>query len=185
MNIYNNCPEIESERFLLRLIQKQDCDDLLEVYSDKNALPYFNTDNCDGDNFYYTTKERMDEAIRFWKIAYENCWFARLSIIDKALSKVIGTVEICLRVSDDAFNNMCILRVDVSSDYEREDSLFDIFSLITPQVKDLFECKGVITKASIYAVDRINAIQKAGFIKSERLLVGKNGYSYDGYWIIN
>ena len=24
-------------------------DDLLKVYSDKNALPFFNSDNCDGD----------------------------------------------------------------------------------------------------------------------------------------
>lgn len=33
-------------------------------------------------------------------------------------SNVIGTVELCLRVSEDEFNNMGILRVDVRSDYE-------------------------------------------------------------------
>ena len=39
------------------------------------------------------------------------------------------------------------------------------------------------TKASIYAVERMRAIQRAGFIKSEHLLIGKTGYAYDGYWI--
>ena len=46
MNIYENCPILENKRFLIRLINKEDCDDLLEVYSDKNALPFFNIDNC-------------------------------------------------------------------------------------------------------------------------------------------
>ena len=45
-------------------------------------------------------------------------------------------------------------------------------------------CKGVFTKASIYAVERIKAIKKAGFSKSEHMMIGKNGYVYDGYWII-
>ena len=80
MNIYETCPTLKSERFILRLFQDEDCNDLLKVYSDKNALPFFNSDNCDGDNFYYATEERMAEAIRFWHMAYENGWFVRLSI---------------------------------------------------------------------------------------------------------
>ena len=71
MTIYETCPTLESENFILRLLQDNDCDDLLTVYSDKNALPFFNSDNCDGDNFYYSTKERMAEAIGFWHMAYE------------------------------------------------------------------------------------------------------------------
>ena len=182
MNIYSTCPTFESERLTVRLLQDEDCDDLLKVYSDKNALPFFNSDNCNGDNFYYATKERMSEAMSFWKTAYENGWFARLSIIDKSASSVIGTVELCLRVSEDAFNHMGILRVDVGSDYEREDFLYELFSLITPALEELLECKGVLTKAPIYAIDRISALQKAGFTKSEHMLIGGNGYAYDGYW---
>lgn len=183
MNIYETCPTLESEKFTIRLFQNGDCDDLLKVYSDKNALPFFNSDNCDGDNFYYATQERMAEAIRFWQVAYENGWFARLSIIDKEISSVIGTVELCVRVSEDAFNNMGILRVDVRSDYEQADLLYDIFSLITPEIEKMLGCKCVLTKAPLYAVERIKAIQKAGFSKSEHLLIGKTGYAYDGYWI--
>lgn len=184
MDIYSTCPVLESEKFTVRLLRDEDCDDLLKVYSDKNALPFFNSDNCNGDNFFYATKERMAEAISFWKTAYENRWFARLSIIDKSVSGVIGTVELCLRVSEDAFSNMGVLRVDVRSDYEREDALYDLFSLITPGLENILGCKGVLTKAPIYAVERIHAVQKAGFCKSEHLLIGQNGYAYDGYWTI-
>ena len=182
MNIYEVCPTLESEKFIVRLFDSNDCDDLLKVYSDKNALPFFNSDNCDGDNFYYATKERMMEALEFWKLSYENGWFVRLSIIDKSVSSVIGTVELCLRVSEDEFNNMGILRVDVRSDYEKEDMLFDIIALIQPHLSTMLGCKGVLTKAPIYAVERIKALQKAGFTKSEHLLIGKTGFAYDGYW---
>lgn len=184
MNIYETCPTLENEKFLLRLVEDGDCDDLLRVYSDKNALPFFNSDNCDGDNFYYATKERMTEALGFWNLSYENGWFARLSIVDKAVLHVIGTIELCLRVSEDEFNHMGILRVDVRSDYEKEDVLYDIITLIIPHIPEMLGCKGIMTKAPIYAVERMKAIQKAGFTKAEHLLIGKTGYAYDGYWII-
>lgn len=184
MNIYETCPTLENENFLLRLVKDEDCDDLLRVYSDKNALPFFNSDNCDGDNFYYATKERMTEALGFWNLSYKNGWFVRLSIVDKTASNVIGTIELCLRVSEDEFNNMGILRIDVRSDYEKEEVLYDIAELITPHLSEMLGCNGIITKAPIYAVERIKAIQKAGFTKSEHLLIGKNGHAYDGYWIM-
>ncbi len=184
MRIYESCPVLESEKFILRLFKEEDCDDLLKVYSDKNALPFFNSDNCDGDNFYYATKERMKEALTFWKMSYQNGWFARLSIVDKATSTVIGTVELCLRVSEDEYNNMGILRIDVRSDYEKEDELYDITSLITHHLAELLSCDGIITKVPIYAVERLKAIQKAGFSKSDQFLIGKTGYAYDGYWIM-
>lgn len=184
MNIYESCPVLESEKFLLRLSEEKDCADLLKVYSDRNALPFFNSDNCDGDNFYYETAERMAEAFSFWKLSYENGWFARLSIIDKAASSAVGTVESCLRVSEDAFHNMGILRVDVRSDYETEDVLYEIISLIAPRMEDMLGCRGVLTKAPLYAVERIKALQRAGFTKSEHLLIGKTGYAYDGYWTL-
>ena len=182
MNIYESCPVLESEKYIIRLFKDEDCDDLFKVYSDRNALPFFNSDNCDGDNFYYSTKERMSEAIGFWRMSYENGWFVRLSIVDKTTTSIIGTVELCLRVSDDEFNNMGILRVDVRSDYEEEKALYDIFALIVPKLDDMLGCKGVLTKAPIYAVERIKAIQKVGFTKSEHMLIGKTGYAYDGYW---
>ena len=46
-------------------------------------------------------------------------------------------------------------------------------------------CNGVITKAPIYAIERIKAIKKVGYTKSNDLLIGKNGFKYDGYWVVN
>ena len=126
----------------------------------------------------------MTEALGFWEMAYENGWFVRLSIVDKGISRVIGTVELCFRVSEDAFNNMGIIRVDVRSDYEKEDVLDSIFSLCIPEAKMMLGCNGIITKVPIYAIERMKAIQAIGFTKSEHLLIGKTGYAYDGYWII-
>lgn len=180
MNIYKTCPTIENDYFLLRLVVDEDCEDLLKVYSDKNALPFFNSDNCNGDNFYYATKERMTEALGFWKMSYENGWFVRFAIVDKEISEVIGTIELCLRDSE----NRGVLRVDVGSDYEEENMLYHIFSLITPHISEWIGCATTITKAPIYAVERIKAIQKVGFAKLEDYLIGHNGYAYDGYWTI-
>lgn len=185
MNIYNDCPTIENDSYIIRLLDKDDCDDLLRVYSDKNALPFFNSDNCDGDNFYYATEERMKEAVSFWKTAYDNGWFARLSIIDKESGSVIGTIELCLRASEEEFNNIGMLRVDVRSDYEKEECLYSITALIIPHLSSMLGCRAVLTKAPLYAVERIKAIQKIGFTKSENYLIGKTGYAYDGYWTIN
>lgn len=47
----------------------------------------------------------------------------------------------------------------------------------------MINCKEVITKAPIYAVERIKAIKKIGFNKSDNLLIGgHDGYAYNGYW---
>ena len=98
-NIYENVPKFESEKFSLRFVDKADIDDLLEVYSDKNSLPFFNSDNCDGDNFYYPTKDKMEQAIDFWLKSYQTKWFVRWVIIDKISLKAIGTIELFNRTS--------------------------------------------------------------------------------------
>ena len=49
MNIYEQCPETESEHYRLRLTIPDDLEDLLKIYSDRFALPFFNSDNCHGD----------------------------------------------------------------------------------------------------------------------------------------
>ena len=40
MKVYEKCPQLESERFFLRLVEEKDGSDLLDVYGDKNALPF-------------------------------------------------------------------------------------------------------------------------------------------------
>lgn len=185
MSIYEQCPVIENEKYRFRLSCQEDLDGLLAIYSDRNALPFFNSDNCDGDNFYYTTRERMREAMAFWDYSYKNRWFARLTIIDKRHDSIIGTVELCARVSEDAFNGMCILRVDVGSNYETADVLTDIFTAVSPRTDELLGTRGIVTKAPIYAVERIAALKNCGYAPSAHLLIGgHDGYQYNGYWTL-
>ena len=80
---------------------------------------------------------------------------------------------------------MGILRVDVRSDHEKEEELFEIITLVTPCIPQMLGCTGILTKVPIYAIERIKAIQKAGFSRSEHLLIGKTGVAYDGYWILS
>ena len=54
MDVYENCPEFEDENYLLRMVCMEDKKDLLKVYSDKAAVPFFNGDNCGGDGFLLT-----------------------------------------------------------------------------------------------------------------------------------
>ncbi len=182
MSIYEQCPILENDDFILRLFDFDDLEDLFKVYSDKLALPFFNSDNCDGDIFYYPTHDRMQQALEFWQMSYEKHFFVRLSIVDKKVNQVVGTVELCVRESQDTFNHKAILRVDVRHDYEKEDCLLSIFSLIAPKIKSLLDCSGLITKVPIYAIDRLRVVQKLGFKKACDYLYGKTGYAYDGYF---
>ena len=180
MNIFDPALRFEGERFLLRPLCESDLDDLFAVYSDKRALPYFNSDNCHGDNFYYPTRERMAGALAFWRESFEKRQFVRLSVVDKANGRVVGTVELCRRVSSDAFNGMIILRVDVRSDYETESALGELFALLAPLSRE----GGLLTKAAPYAVDRIAAVKRAGFALSPDSLIGWDGRVYGDYWTL-
>ena len=182
-NIYKTQAQFENDRFLLRYVAEEDVDDLLEVYSEKNALPFFNSDNCHGDNFYYPTRERMAQAMEFWRFSYEQGYFVRWSIVDKKRRKVIGTVELFTRQEGDG---LCggVLRLDLRSDCENRETIESILALLLPRVPEYFS-DTVITKAPIYAVERIAALQRLGFSPLEHLLVGHDGYAYNGYWVKN
>ena len=88
------------------------------------------------------------------------------------------------RTANDDFNDVGVLRLDVRSDYEKSDVIRELFSLIIPDLYELFDCAEIITKIPLYAIERIDAAQKYGFVKSGNLLVGTNdNYAYNGYWI--
>ena len=184
-NIYERCPELENDRWLMRFVKEEDAENLLLVYGDKQALPFFNSDNCHEDNFYYNTKEKMDGAIRFWLSSYQDKWFVRLTIIDKKISKAIGTIEMFHRPSDDEFDGDGLIRLDVRPDYEKSEELQSIFELLIPESYTLLECEEIITKIPLYAVERIDAAKKIGFEKTDRLLVGsEDRHAYKNYWAI-
>ena len=89
------------------------------------------------------------------------------------------------RTAEDEFNNTGVLRLDLRSSRETADIIAAIISMIIPAAFDLFDCEEIITKVPIYAVERIEAVQKTGFKKTDRLLIGTiDGYAYKDYWFI-
>ena len=185
IDVYEFCPELENEKFVLRLIEDNDCDDLLKVYSDKNAVPFFNGDNCNGDDFYYATKERMKQAVDFWIFSYRERYFVRWVIFDKSKKEVIGTIELFHRDSViDAFDNCGLLRLDLRSDYEKKSVIENILSLIIEPTFDLFYCDKIVTKCWVNATDRKSALESLNFFASDKNLVGNDGTEYSEYWIL-
>lgn len=185
MDVYKLCPQIENQNYKLRLVCGNDCDDLLKVYSDKKAVPFFNSDNCDGDDFYYTTTETMRQAIDFWIYSYEHGYFVRFSIIDKKKSSVIGTIEIFNRTSDDYFTNCGLLRLDLAGNYEKRDTVREILSLTAKPIFEWFDCDMIATKAIPAATERISALKSSGFALSSEKLIGTHDHKeYDNYFVL-
>ena len=183
MNVYQDCPSFENEQYLLRLTTCEDVRDLLKVYSDIKAVPFFNSDNCHGDNFYYTTEERMRSAVDFWVEAYQKGWFVRWSIVDKTTSEVVGTIEEFRRDADDYFTNCGLLRLDLRSDYELSSEISSILSLIVQSSLQMFGCSMVATKALPIAVERRVALISLGFEEVAEPLVGFDGTKYYSYFV--
>lgn len=179
---YASFPIFGNERFHLRKIMPEDTDDLLKVYSDMKSLQYFNHDNCNGDDFRYSTKERMNEAMAFWENAYQNKRFIIWAIVDKNSSTVIGTIEQFHRDSMDDFNNCSLLRLDLRSDYEQKDMITNILKLIIPSSFELFSCDRIITKSFDGNIERENALYELGFRESMSPFIGNDNRSYFGYW---
>lgn len=180
--IYEICPQFENEKYLLRLVNEDDCRDLLKVYSDKKAVPFFNSDNCAGDDFHYTTESRMEEAIKYWIWEYSRQGFVRWSIIDKDAIEAIGTIELFHRDSNDYFTNCGLLRLDLRSDYENATEIEKVLSLIIKPTFELFDCDKIATKAIPEAKERIKALSNMGFVLSKEKLIGHDGTEYFNYY---
>ena len=184
-DVYSICPQFENEKYLLRLVSEKDCLDLLKVYSDEKAVPFFNSDNCHGDTFYYTTESRMKEAVDFWLLEYSGKGFVRWVIIDKFKDEAIGTIELFQRIADDYFTECGLLRLDVRSDYETADEIQNILFLIVSPAFELFHCNMIATKAKTDAKERRIALGKIGFCETSEKLIGHDGAEYDSYFILN
>ena len=183
-NPYEKCPIFENENFTIRFVDAADAPDLLLVYSDEKAVPIFNSDNC-VDNFHYTSLERMQKTIDFWQSEYQKKYYVRWTILDKNINHAICTIELFNRKADDYFNNCGLLRLDLRSDYERQDRIFEILSLILTFAFDLFDCPMLATKVPPFAAERKIAVEKLGFtLSEEKLIGGHNKEAYTDYYIL-
>lgn len=184
MNVYEQLPSFDGENFKLRGVKESDAEDLLKVYSDEKAVPFFNGDNCHGDDFHYTTIERVSGAIKFWLWSYDNGYFVRWAVVDKSSNSAVGTIE--LFHHDDeaaAYDNSGLLRLDLRSGYENEAAIKEILTLIKQPVFDLFGDK-IVTKVKSFASDRLAAVKSLGFILPEQPLKGQNGEEFNDYFVL-
>ena len=127
--IYEVCPVFENETLCLMQTEMEDANGLLACYSDKEAVPFFNADNCHGDTFYYDTLERMEQAIKFWCESYELKAFVRWTILLKATNEKIGTIEMFNRGMAKDFGMHGILRIDLQSKYEKSEIIESILDI--------------------------------------------------------
>ncbi len=184
IDVYEKCPVFEDSSYTLRMVTPDDCLDLLKVYSDVKSVPLFNSDNCGGDDFYYTTENRMIEAIKYWLWEYSRQGFVRWSIIDNQKKETIGTIELFHRDANDYFTNCGLLRLDLRSDYELYAEIIKILTLIIVPTFELFDCDKIATKAKPEAVERIKALDELGFSLSYEKLIGHNRTEYENYYVL-
>lgn len=182
IDVYEQIPDMESKQFLLREIEEADADDLLKVYSDKDAVSLFNSDNC-VNGFYYTSITEMKDTIAFWKREYQSKYYVRWAIIDKYDNCAIGTIELFNRRAKDYFNNCGFLRLDLRSDYEKQDIIEDILGVVIAETKEMFACEMIATKAISIAKERIRALEHKGFCLSEESVIGHDGTKYGFYYV--
>lgn len=183
MDVYEHCPQFSSARYWLRMVTLEDRDDLLKVYSDTNAVPIFNSDNCTGD-FYITTQEDMGRTIEFWLMEYGSRYYVRWSVIDRETGHAIGTIELFHRTAQDFFHHVGLLRLDLRSDYEKEAAITDILFLLLPHAWDLFSCDTIATKIPPCAQVRRAALSRLGFQPSPEKLYGHDGTAYGDYYTL-
>lgn len=175
-DIYDECPIYENNMITLRQTNMDDAQELLKCYSDEKAVPFFNSDNCHGDDFHYTTIEKMKQAIEFWDFSYKNKYFVRLTVIFD--NNIIGTVEMFHRIADDEFNHYGIMRIDLQSKYETKLVLDEILKISNENFYDAFNVGAILTKAIPYAIERIDSLTHNGFKPINGKLM-----TYDNYFV--
>ncbi|BCZ46264.1 hypothetical protein psyc5s11_23310 [Clostridium gelidum] len=177
-DIFKECPIYTTNVIKLRLTTLEDAMELLKCYSDEKAVPLFNSDNCHGDDFHYTTIERMKEAVDFWQYSYEHRYFVRLTVILNSTKEKIGTIEMFNRESEDEFNHFGLLRIDLRSKYENQKHINEILQIVNQDFYKAFDVDSILTKAIPNAAERIASLQSKGYVPLDKKVM-----IYDDYYV--
>jgi [ribosomal protein S5]-alanine N-acetyltransferase len=177
-DIYEECPMYKKKLITLRQTNMEDAQELLKCYSDEKSVPFFNSDNCHGDDFHYTTMERMEQAISFWDFSYKNKYFVRWTVILNDTKVKVGTIEMFHRVADDEFNHYGILRIDLQSDYEVQAVIDDILEIVNENFYKAFDVEAILTKAIPDSSERIISLVQKGYQPINRKFM-----IYDDYFV--
>jgi len=160
---YDICPVYETERFLFRLVKEEDAQDLLTCYADPQSARFFNSDNCTS-NFIFKTAEEIQNCIRFWIADYERRAYVRFTIVDKDSMRAVGTFECFAKPETfEGFGKVGILRIDLGSQFENEDDLTEILTMVESKLFDCFGVQSMLTKAVPEAEKRITALKRSGY----------------------
>jgi ribosomal-protein-alanine N-acetyltransferase len=178
-DIYEECPIYIKKLITLRQTNIEDTKELLKCYSDEKAVQFFNFDNCHGDDFHYTTIERMEQAIDFWNFSYKNKYFVRWTVILNDTKVKVGTIEMFHRIADDEFNHYGILRIDLQSSYETQPVIDEILEIVNENFYEAFEVEAILTKAISGATERITSLIQKGYQSINRKLT-----IYDDYFAV-
>jgi hypothetical protein len=177
-NVYEVCPVFRNDLIALRQTTIEDAEGLLKCYSDINAVPFFNSDNCNGDTFYYATIDRLMKAIEFWDYSYRNRYFVRWTVILNSTNEIIGTIEMFHRRAEDEFDHYGLLRIDLQSKFENKEVISSILEISNQQFYKLFDVSSILTKSLPIARERILSLKEKGFIP-----LGKKLMRYDDYFV--
>ncbi len=178
IDVYKECPILKNDFITLKQTTMEDAEELLKCYSDKEAVKFFNSDNCHGDDFYYTTVERMKQSIDFWDFSYKNRYFVRWTVILNDTNEKIGTIEMFNRGSEDEFNCYGVLRIDLQSKYEKQKYIDDILEIANENFFKLFNVNHILTKAIPYALERTLSLEKKAYVP-----LNKKMMEYDDYFV--
>jgi RimJ/RimL family protein N-acetyltransferase len=163
---YGKCPEFDTEHFHLRQVREEDAEDLLCFYGDLSGWIFF--ENALGNGIFSSSHppvEEMRTCIRSWLEAYKYKFYIRLSVVDKATGKPIGTIEI--------FDNMdkatrgAALQLDLSAPYETQVYITELLTLADKEFFPLFGFQYVIVWATPDAKERLQALHSHGYTAFE------------------
>ncbi|MBU5437492.1 GNAT family N-acetyltransferase [Tissierella sp. MSJ-40] len=177
-DIYEECPIYKKKLITFRKTKMEDAQELLKCYSDKKAVQFFNSDNCNGDNFYYETIERMKQAIDFWNFSYKSKYFVRWTVILNDTDEKIGTIEMFHRISDDEFNHYGVLRIDLQSKYETRPIIDEVLEIVSENFYKVFDVKAILTKAIPEATERITSL-----VQKRYKPINRKFMIYDDYFV--
>jgi ribosomal-protein-alanine N-acetyltransferase len=177
-DIYTECPLYKNEFITLRQTTLEDASELLLCYSDEKSVPFFNADNCHGDDFHYKTLERMEEAIAFWNFSYLNLYFVRWTVILNETQETVGTIEMFHRTAEDAFNHFGVLRIDLKSECEISPVIDAILDITQNNFFDAFDVNAILTKSIPLASERTASLLKIGYVPLNKKLG-----IYDDYYV--
>lgn len=180
MNVYKTCPVFTTPRFTLRLVREEDIPGLLAVYSDPQAQPVFNADNCTSD-FCYRTLAEMSDCMHMWLWSYGHGDFVRWTILEG--NTPVGTVEMFRRDEGEDGRGRGVLRIDLHSRYEREKVFDELLPALLPSMHEDFGCAQVLTKGFAGSPERLAALRRHGFVPAPGAVCRHDGTPIGDYWV--